>query len=183
MPSIGDLTEGEGGREDRPPAVKPCSDCGLCCKLLLINALAKPRGVLCGHFAKGSGCTIDADKPGECRKFQCMWTLSDELGEEWRPNRAGFLLWSDAPGRLIVEVDRSRPDAFRKAPYYAKLKAWADRRGPAPLEVLVRVAGRMLVLFPESEVDLGPFRPDCSVSSGYLVSAGRRRPFAEYVAV
>ena len=34
---------------------KSCGDCGLCCKLLGIDAIDKAPGKWCGHFRKGVG--------------------------------------------------------------------------------------------------------------------------------
>ena len=50
-----------------------------------------------------------------------------------------------------------------------------------PLEVLIRTNGRLTVLFPEAEVELGLCGPDSSVDSGYRVEGGRRTPYARYV--
>ncbi len=174
------LTEGEGLDFALPPA-KPCGECSLCCKILRINVLEKPAGVWCHHFAKGQGCSIHASSPGECRRFQCYWTLSDVLGEEWRPDRSKLVIWSNTPARLIVDVDPAFPNAWKRQPYYGQLKAWANRDLPAPMEVLIRIKERMLVLFPEGEVDLGPQQTERSISSGYHVEFGRKTPYAQFV--
>jgi hypothetical protein len=181
-----DLTEREGRRLDASPdetpgAVKPCGDCSLCCKVLRINVLDKPAGRWCAHFAKGAGCAIHAESPVECRRFQCVWSVADELGEDWRPDRSKLVLWSNVAGRLIVDVDPAFPNAWRREPYYGQLKAWSDRGRPAPMEVLVRSGGRMWVVFPEAEVDLGPQQPDASIDSGYRVEGGLKVPYACYV--
>jgi hypothetical protein len=182
-----DLTEREGRRldarpEPKAPAVKPCGDCSLCCKVLRINVLDKPAGQWCRHFAKGTGCSVHSASPVECQRFQCLWTISQGLDETWRPDRAKLVLWSDAPGRLIVDVDPALPGGWRLAPYYAQLKAWSDRDRPTPLEVLVRAAGRLWVIFPEADIDLGLLRTDASIDSGYRLEAGRKIPYAVYVA-
>ena len=161
-------------------AVKPCGECNLCCTLLTDNALAKPAGRTCAHL-QGGQCGIHADKPGECSVFQCFWTLATAMDEAWRPDRCGFILWSDHTNRLIVDVDARRPDAWRREPYYNQLRIWADRDAPHPLEVLVRVRGRMLVVFPETDIDLGAYQPQMSVDSGYLLLAGQRTPYARFV--
>jgi len=181
-----DLTEREGRQLDASPEkatgeLKPCGDCSLCCKVLRINVLDKPAGQWCRHFAKGSGCSIHSASPTECQRFQCFWTISDTLGDEWRPDRSKLLLWSDAPGRLIVDVDPALPGAWRLAPYYAQLKIWSDRDRLSPLEVLVRAAGRLWVLFPEADLDLGQQRTDASIDSGYRLEDGRKVPYAVFV--
>ena len=181
-----DLTERDGRRLDvsqdsDPGVVKPCGDCSLCCKVLRINVLDKPSGHWCRHFAKGVGCAIHTETPVECRRFQCFWSISSKLGEEWRPDRSKLVLWSNAEERMIVDVDPAFPNAWRREPYYTELKAWSDRNRPRPLEVLVRTSGRMLVIFPETDVDLGVQQPDASIDSGYRVECGRKTPYAAYV--
>jgi hypothetical protein len=185
-----DFTEGEGRRLDAPldalaasatGEVRPCGSCSLCCKVLRINALEKPAGEWCAHFRKGVGCSIHSRSPGECRNFQCFWTLSSVLGDEWRPDRSKLVLWSNVEGRVIVDVDPAFPNAWRREPYYSTLKAWSDRDRPMKLEVLVRSGGRLWVIFPEADLDLGPQQPDMSIDSGYRIEEGRRAPFAVYV--
>ncbi len=174
------FTESDGGDFALPPA-KPCGDCSLCCKILRINVLEKPAGLWCRHFAKNAGCRIHSASPHECQRFQCYWTISEALGEEWRPDRSKLVIWSNVEGRIIVDVDPSHPGAWRREPYFGQLKAWSDRERPLPLEVLVRIKERMLVIFPEGEVDLGPQQTECSISSGYHVENGRKTPYARFV--
>lgn len=173
-------TEGDG-RGFTPPQVKSCGECSLCCKILRINVLEKPAGVWCHHFAKGKGCSTHATAPGECRKFQCYWSISDLLGEDWRPDRSKLVIWSNTPGRIIVDVDPAHANAWRHEPYLSQLRAWSNRERSAPLEVLVRIGERMLVVFPEGEIDLGPQKTECAINSGYHVEGGRKVPFAEFV--
>ena len=45
----------------------------------------------------------------------------------------------------------------------------------------MRVNGRMFVVFPEADIDLGPYDPAYSVASGYRVENGREVPYAVYV--
>jgi hypothetical protein len=59
-----------------------CGDCSLCCKLIRVDALAKPPGTWCMHCAPGNGgCTIYDSRPTECRSFYCAWMVSPSLGE------------------------------------------------------------------------------------------------------
>lgn len=114
---------------------KSCGDCGLCCKLMGVTALAKPAGKWCRHFSKTSGCAIYADRPDDCRVFNCLWLLTDALDEAWKPSVAGFVLHSERGGaRLIVESDPARPHDWRREPYQSALRRWADAPGQ---EVLV----------------------------------------------
>ena len=92
----------------------------------------KPAGRRCLHHSKARGCAIYADRPEDCRIFNCLWLLTDALDEEWKPDRAGFVLHSDQ-GRLIVEADPSRPHDWRRPAYEPALRLWAA----AGQEVLV----------------------------------------------
>jgi hypothetical protein len=181
-----DLTEREGRRLVAPQdasggQVRPCGDCSLCCKVLAINVLDKAAGQWCGYFRKGVGCTVHGSAPAECQRFQCFWTVSGALGDEWRPDKSKLVLWSNVENRLIVEVDPAFPNAWRREPFYGQLKTWSDRDRVPALEVLVRTAGRIIVVFPEADLDLGPNQSEASIDSGYRVEAGRKIPYAAFV--
>lgn len=122
--------------DDDRSSPRTCGDCGLCCKLMGVSALDKPAGRWCGHFGRASGCAVYADRPADCRVFNCLWLLTEALDAAWKPSTAGFLLHSDA-GRVIVESDPARPHDWRREPYQSRLRGWAA----AGHEVLV-FAGR-----------------------------------------
>jgi hypothetical protein len=171
-----------GGRPGPPPSgFKSCGACGLCCKLLDVPEIDKPAGSWCRHYVKGKGCGIHETRPDVCRPFQCSWTATPSLGEDWRPDRAHFILWSQHPHQVIVEVDPGYPHAWRREPYYAQLKSWSVRDRPDALQVLVRIWPRMLMIFPEADIDLGFQRPECTLDSGYRMEQGRRVPYARFV--
>ncbi|HEV2082512.1 MAG TPA: YkgJ family cysteine cluster protein [Brevundimonas sp.] len=125
--------------------MKDCGDCGLCCKLMGVTELAKPAGRWCGHFRRTVGCDAYDARPASCRAFNCTWLLTDALNEGWKPSVCGFLMHSDA-GRLIVECDPSRPQAWRAAPYRETLERWAVRGQ----EVLIFAGRRGLRLNPDA---------------------------------
>jgi hypothetical protein len=161
--------------------MKTCGPCGMCCKLMHIPALQKPRHSWCPHYAKGRGCGVYATRPAECAAFKCLYLQADELPEAWRPDKARFMVWTGYEARrLIVEVDPAHPAAWKQAPYYAQIKAWSDRNVAEPLEVTVRVGERVTVVFPEADIDLGvdQGRP---ISSGYESVGGVERPYARFV--
>lgn len=158
-----------------------CGDCGLCCSLIGVEALAKPRGQWCRHFSRGAGCTVYENRPHDCRHFACAYITVDGLPEEWRPDRAGFLLWSDGPDRrLMVEVDPARPFSWKRDPYYGVIKGWSVRRPDNPALVTVRIGRDITVVLPEADIGLGPEQPR-QIASGYREQDGAVRPFAEYL--
>ena len=93
------MPDGEAG--------KSCGDCGLCCKLMGVTALAKPQGKWCPHFSRRAGCKIYEDRPHDCREFICYWLHAPNLGDEWRPDRAGF-----ANMRRCLRHDYGRRPSF-----------------------------------------------------------------------
>ncbi len=111
----------------------------------------------------------------------CSWLITPSLGEAWRPDRSKLVLWTNKVGRMIVDVDADYPNAWRREPYYGQLKAWSNRRQPGSLEVLVRAKGRMIVVFPEADIDLGPYDRGDGVASGYREEGGREVPYAVFV--
>lgn len=150
----------------------------MCCKLLGVAALDKPSGRWCDHVRRGAGCEIYADRPPACRSFQCLWTGSENLDERWRPDRAKFVLFTEQEGRrLNVVVDPGYPAAWRREPYYSRLKAMAARALEG-YELLISIGDRRIVLFPDQEADLGLVNPEHKIISGYATQDGVRVPFA-----
>ena len=135
---------------------RTCGTCTLCCKLMTVPEVEKPAGEWCRHCDKGKGCRIYADRPQRCRDFFCGYLQSEALSDEWHPVRSRFLIAREEQG-LTVYVDRSAPDAWRQAPYYALLKHWA--RDPSARLVLVRIGKRTVVVLPGTDVDLGGTEP------------------------
>lgn len=112
-----------------------------------VAALEKPAGKWCRRFSKGRGCIAYDDRPEDCRVFNCLWLLTKALDETWKPTQAGFVLHSEHDGaRLIVECDPVRPHDWRREPYQATLRRWAQAPGQ---EVLVFAGRTGIRLGPE----------------------------------
>jgi hypothetical protein len=134
---------------------RTCGDCTLCCKVMAISALAKPQGTWCGHCAVGTGCRIYAARPEECARFACGWLVDPKLGEEWRPSRSRIILIAQrGDNRLVAHVDPARPDAWRREPYYGRLKEWARAAAAVQGKVLVYVGRRATLILPDRDVVL-----------------------------
>lgn len=161
-----------------PAPGKACGSCGMCCKVLAIDELNKPDGVWCGHFRKGGGCGSYETRPGACRGFHCLWLTSEKLDETWRPDKAGFLMYSDRDGkRLNVVVDPGKPAAWKREPYYRRIKAMSQRAYDG-YELVVCVGDRRTVVFPTEDVELGVLNPGHKLVSGYVNRDGAQVPFA-----
>jgi len=78
------------------------------------------------------------------------------VGPEWQPLKSKMVVYVDAGGqRLGIQVDPSRPMAWREEPYYSQLKEWAVHGAQAKRQVIVYIKDRVIVLLPGKEVDLG----------------------------
>lgn len=128
----------------------------MCCYLLTIEALEKPGGVWCPHCPAKTSCAIHGEHPQECRDFHCGYLTVASLGEEWKPSKSKIIMAAELDGqRMTAIVDPARPDAWRRAPYYDQLKAWAEAAVGFNGQVVVRVGERYWVILPDSDVDLG----------------------------
>ena len=156
-------------------AERACDGCTLCCKLLGIAELQKPMGVWCPHTLKGRGCGIYDQRPHPCRVFECLWLLTDNVADYWKPDQSKMVLAGDETGTLInVIVDASRPDAWKKEPYYGDLKTWARQM---LWRVQVLTPGHGWIIFPEEDLYLGERRPDDEIAAfGYKEAGNLRQP-------
>lgn len=101
--------------------VNHCSSCGMCCKLLGVQEIAKPPHEWCRHYRKGTGCTIheQPDFPADCRDYVCLWRQMKEEGQtfpdELRPDRCKVIIDAakDAPVHY-VRCDPAYPNAWRQ---------------------------------------------------------------------
>jgi hypothetical protein len=136
--------------------VRGCDGCTLCCKVMGVQALAKPAGTWCKHCKTGVGCGIYETRPGDCSSFICGYLLLPELSEEWKPRVSRLIISTLISGnRINVYVDPARPDAWRRQPYYASLQAWSRRALAKAGQVVVRIGARCIVVLPDHAIDLG----------------------------
>ncbi len=66
----------------------------------------------------------------------------------------------DESKTVYVHVDPDRADAWKRAPYYQKLKDWSRRAAAGRGQVIVKLGLRAIVIFPDREIDLGPVGDD-----------------------
>jgi hypothetical protein len=128
----------------------------MCCKVMAVDELAKPGGVLCAHVRAGKGCGIYETRPHACRTFECVWLMDPEMPHRFRPDQTKVVLDQDPEGtRLIARCDPANPQAWRRNPIYGALKAYAaDNWGTG--RIVLAVAGRRTWLVaPREDVELG----------------------------
>jgi Fe-S-cluster containining protein len=156
----GTVLPGAGDAEPPLVAGRSCGTCSLCCKVLPVPELSKPAGQWCVHSAPGSGCAAHADRPLACRQFFCAWRLDPNLGPEWKPEVSRFVLSTEpAHGALVVTVDPGMPLAWRRAPYYARLKQLSELSFRQDRKVLVSLRGHITVILPDRDVVIGAIAP------------------------
>jgi len=139
---------------------RSCAGCTLCCKLLSIAVLDKPRLRWCVHCAPESGCTIYDRRPEICRSFHCGWLRDAGIAEHWQPAKSKMVIAYESADRIAIHVDPGRPDGWRKEPYFSDIKRWAraaaERRG----QIIVWQGREVIAVLPDHEKNLGALRPD-----------------------
>jgi hypothetical protein len=146
---------------------RSCEGCTLCCKLMAIKELNKPRLAECSHCDVGVGCKIYENRPHECGEFYCSYRLDANLGEEWRPSICKIVISYDpAAHRINVCVDPSIGADWRKPPFYERIKAMAldilNRRG----HLIVWEGANGIGILPHADVFLGPPQPNQVIVAG-----------------
>ncbi len=85
--------------------------CTLCCKLLGITTLAKPRYQWCRFCKKDTGCAVYEQRPDECQVYTCLWLETQLRGEgmidELKPVNCGVILDTSATDKqsLVAHVN------------------------------------------------------------------------------
>lgn len=143
---------------------RSCDGCTLCCKVMNVPPLNKPKSVWCPHCAIGKGCKIYDTRPQECRGFYCGYRQIVHLGEHWFPADSKMIvLWEQMPGggeRMGIHVDPGSPAAWRKEPFYSEIKQMARAGVGAGRSVAVVVGNRAIAILPDEDVDLGHVSDD-----------------------
>jgi hypothetical protein len=133
---------------------RACGDCTLCCKVMAIEELDKPAGAWCGHCEPGMGCRVYAQRPTECRTFDCLWLLDPRLGEHWKPSVSRLVLTTSEDG-IEIRCDPDRPDAWRRPPYRGEIERLAMSGEQHDVTVLVISGADMTLITPGREFHLG----------------------------
>lgn len=147
--------------EEQPAtaAGRSCGTCTLCCKTLGVPEINKPADRWCQHIAQGKGCKIYADRPSQCRTFECLWLLDPALGPEWKPERSKFVISKFDDRRLIAVCDPSAPLAWKAPAYYPQFKRWAENAAAREQQVVVLCGRKATVVLPGSDVELTDVAP------------------------
>ena len=149
---------------------KQCGDCSLCCKLMDIKELNKPKDVWCPNFQTGVGCGIYSDRPPSCRNFVCHWLADATIGPEWKPNHCKMMLYM-RPNILTVHVDPSAGQPWRAEPYRSTLRNWAERGLASGILVMVLKRRHAIAIHPDREEELGEMGPGTRISVSRVMTA------------
>jgi len=149
---------------------RSCADCTLCCKLVGVVALAKPRNVECEHCDVGKGCRIYDARPGECARYNCSYVINEGIGAHWKPLTSHMVLTHEtAANRIMIYVDQAHTGAWRQEPYFSDIKRWAVDAVQNAGQVVVWEGLNAVVIFPDREKEMGP------VQDGQILVTGKRR--------
>jgi hypothetical protein len=166
------MVQGTKDLPPRPKAVRGCDGCTLCCKIFTVHELGKPGNSWCPHCIRGTGCGIYDRRPVDCATFQCGYLTMPQLGPEWKPAVSHLIISSEfSTKRLNIHVDKGRPDAWRKQPYYSSLKEWSRQVLPRGEMVIVMIGMRCIVPLPDRDVDLGVMGPNDLIAIGQRLTA------------
>ncbi|SIR02078.1 hypothetical protein SAMN05880590_110160 [Rhizobium sp. RU35A] len=130
-----------------PLAGRSCGTCTLCCDLPEIAALDKPANRLCRHGIAAKGCSIYERRPALCRDFLCLWRTDPSLGPEWKPDKAGLMIYRQGPQTTVL-VRPDQPDAAAREPYASGLRLLAGQAEAAGGYLIVYVGEKVRRLRP-----------------------------------
>jgi hypothetical protein len=142
---------------------RQCGDCSLCCKVLGIPELDKPKDHWCPNFAAGAGCVIYNDRPPSCRNFACRWLTDPTMGPEWKPSVCKMVVDS-RPSLFVVHVDPAVLRPWSAEPYISVLKRLSAQGLTKGVIVMAIERRRTIVILPDREVDLGAIGPDARIA-------------------
>jgi hypothetical protein len=160
---------GEAVEAPQPVLDRSCGTCTLCCKVLAVAELDKPKHKWCTYCHIGRGCGIWGSHPQECRQFMCGYLMWEIVPEFWRPDKSGIVIANEANGyRIAFHVDEGQQNIWRKDPYYSGIKALAVEAAPADTQVVVTIGSRIIAILPDADIDMGILK------QGERILTGRR---------
>src|SRR5262245_3163205 len=145
---------------------RECGKCSLCCRLLSIPEINKPRDVWCHHCHPGRGCRIYEQRPDVCRGYKCLWLIDSEFDDRWFPAKAKIIVdvsIENGKAFLRFTVDPHHPNRWREEPYYSTIKKYALQglrgellRTGEQCTTIVILKGKSTLILPDKEI---PYQP------------------------
>lgn len=90
---------------------RTCGTCTLCCRLVEVKELSKPRNKTCVHCNPGQGCTVYPHRPESCQNFACLW-IRGLVPEEMQPEKIHAVLDVTADNVIVIHLDDHRQDVL-----------------------------------------------------------------------
>lgn len=113
-----------------------CGTCTMCCKLLGILEISKPKGEWCPMCEKGKGCKAYEVRPPSCAGYQCMWLSSQSsdrpLDGRFRPDVTKVVI-TEQNNKVHVHCDPGYPSAWKTG----EMGAFLERIDEAGIIVIV----------------------------------------------
>ena len=140
---------------------RTCGSCTACCRILEIEALDKPAGILCRHNT-GQACGIYLERPEACAQWHCLWRRIGALPDALRPDRSGVVFGlerrppgagTSEEGACIVGRALDSEDAFDR---WEAVEAFAMFVREGSLPVWKAQNGHAILMNPGPEI---PGRP------------------------
>ena len=141
-----------------PPVTgRSCAGCSLCCKLVSVREIGKPKNVWCPHAEPARArCSIYDARTQSCVKWSCSWLVDDSLPDELQPHRS-HVIFDILPDIIRAGgvthpvaqlwVDPAYPAAHREPPVRAMIERIASVHD---MPVLARIGTRGLLIVAPS---------------------------------
>ena len=155
---------------------RSCGTCSMCCKVFRLPWVDpdKKANAWCKNCSPGKGCAVYDTRPEPCMSYYCQWMFTPQLGAEWRPDAAKFVLnISHDEFWLEVVADLATPHVWRTEPYLSTLRATAANRMEQGKGVLVRIGTRRFILTPTEEIDMAAYPDNATFAMSKTQVGGR----------
>jgi len=149
---------------------KQCGECSLCCKLLDIYELEKPRDQWCQHVVKRQGCAIYGTRPPSCQNFRCLWLMDPRLGDLWKPNKCKMVMVAETPLHVVIYVDKGAHQPWMQEPYFSALREMSARGYAAGGMITVLENKETIVILPDQGVRMGILESDDRIVMGEMTT-------------
>lgn len=84
-----------------PIPSRSCGTCSLCCTVMGVEELQKPRDTKCVHLTTLGRCNCYSTRPASCAGFNCLW-LQGLLPKELQPERCRAVAMTNSLGDMVV---------------------------------------------------------------------------------
>jgi hypothetical protein len=141
---------------------RSCGSCALCCKVMRIDTISKPKLKWCPNCEIGKGCRIYFSKPDECTTFQCLWLMDDFFDDRFKPHKIKIVLYPHVHGYIIADCDqRSSMTDSKNLPLFLEIATLVESQ--LGMCLMVCHGNYMKAVTSNGTFDLGATRETHSV--------------------